>query len=102
MKIILIISTLFVISLAKSQRNVLSWCGRDRVGESHDLFMGKRFKFPEANEIEGRIWGGQPASPGQFGFYTELMSFDGRWMTPCGGSLIRYNWVLTVNNNFND
>lgn len=93
MKKILLIAAFLAVAFAK--RNVGSWCGRNRLSELNDLFMGKRFKFPEVGE-SGRIWGGHPAGPGQFGFFTELLSFDGRFITPCGGALIRYNWVLTV------
>lgn len=95
MKKILLISTLLVVAFAKSGRNVVSWCGRDRLSELNEVFLSKNFKFPPV-ESEARIWGGNPAVQGQFGFYTELQSFDGRFITPCGGALIRYNWVLTV------
>lgn len=95
MKKILLFFSLLIIATAKSSRNVGSWCGRDRLSEIHDIFMGKKFKFPEV-ERRGRIYGGQPAQAGQFGFFTDLQSFDGRFLTPCGGALIKYNWVLTV------
>lgn len=87
---------LVFISLAAAKspsRN--SWCSRETLKESFEAALEKRVVAPSSGG-GSRIVNGQPASRGQFGFFTALESFDGRWQTPCGGALIRYNWILTV------
>lgn len=94
MKIFIFLSVL--VALVHGQGN--PWCDRQSLREAFDTAFDLNVKSPSISTSRGssRIVGGQNAARGQFGFFVLLESFDGRWLTPCGGALIRYNWVLTV------
>lgn len=87
-----------LIAFACAQTN--TWCNRETLREAFDTAFELNVKNPSISSSRGgsRIVGGQTAVRGQFGFFVKLESFDGRWQTPCGGALIKYNWVLTVRN----
>lgn len=92
---LLIIFSVFI-AFACAQTN--PWCNRETLREAFDTAFALNVKNPSisTDRAGSRIVGGQSAERGQFGFFVMLESFDGRWQTPCGGALIRYNWVLTV------
>lgn len=50
----------------------------------------------EYKTLKQKIVGGSDAKPSQFPFYVLLKIFLGTQVAACGGSLLNYNWVLTV------
>lgn len=55
---------------------------------------------PKSNNRGGKIYNGQLAALGQFPYQAFLVMYDSTVTTPswyyCGGSFIKYNFVLTV------
>ena len=50
------------------------------------------------NSNEGRVAGGRPVSLGEIPYFAFMQKIDGNSgvVYQCGGSLIKYNWILTV------
>ena len=55
-------------------------------------------RFREFREINGFVAGGRPAVLGEIPYFALIYKIDGLSgeVSQCGGSLVRYNWVLTV------
>lgn len=58
------------------------------------LFYGVKNHVAFAHD--GRVIGGVPAGPEDFPFYALLNNTDMNPRSRCGGSFIKYNFVLTV------
>lgn len=98
MKVLLIFSIFLGIFCVEGSSN--GWCSRQSLEEAFETAFELKVGGGVSRRSQTRIVNGNPAVRGQFGFFVFLESFDGRWQTPCGGALIRYNWVLTVRFNF--
>lgn len=58
----------------------------------------ERFRELRDREINGFVAGGRPTVLGEIPYYALIYKLDGLSgeTSQCGGSLVRYNWVLTV------
>lgn len=64
-------------------------------------FFGVFFSLKNCEEIEPQIVGGQIATLGQFPHHALIAVRRLQFTDTCSGSLIRFNWVLTVSVDFN-
>lgn len=66
---------------------------------SHASILGNKFeKFRRREEVTGFVAGGRAVELGEVPYFALIVKIDGILgeTEQCGGSLIRYNWVLSV------
>lgn len=85
MKLIVVLSILFTIASAK----VLA-------DSNLSQFLATLRKLaPKIGAADDKVKNGKLATPGQFPWHLFIVVNSARW---CGGSLIKPNWILTVQN----
>jgi secreted trypsin-like serine protease len=62
------------------------------------VFISTAFCFPNliSDDFNERVVGGLPAPDGDYPYYVLLHIKNGTNETMCGGSIIKYSWILTV------